>query len=110
MKNVKSNLFLCQHRTVANSDYNPALCHLGRCSEEETVAVMQSVKGATDDDGLVGVGWRERRKHHEHRVMLILNRHSMCSNCFRSKHEKGVVLGRCQDGYKICYIDIIITL
>jgi len=66
--------------------------------EEETVAVMQSVKGATDDDGLVGVGRRERRKHHEHRVMLILNLHSVRSNCFRSKLEKGVVLGRCQMG------------
>jgi len=55
---------------------------------------MQSVEGAADNDGLVGVGRRERRKHHGV-IMVLVNRHSMCSNCFRSTHEEGVVLGKC---------------
>jgi len=43
-----------------------------RYSEKKAMAVMQSVEGATIDDGFVGVVGRERGNHHR----IIVNRHS----------------------------------
>ncbi|RHN54228.1 hypothetical protein MtrunA17_Chr5g0404421 [Medicago truncatula] len=48
------------------------------------MAVMQSVEGATIDDGFVGVGRRESGNHHR----IIVNRHScQCKILSQSKQE-----------------------
>lgn len=36
----------------------------GRDGVKEAMAVVQSVKSATIDDGFIGIGWREVGSHH----------------------------------------------
>jgi hypothetical protein len=43
-----------------------------RDSEKEVMAVMQSVEGATIDNGFVGIGRREVGNHHQ----IVVNLHS----------------------------------
>lgn len=96
----ETNLLLCKHRAVANSNHNPVPRQLRwslyttsfnlkwgfygknrgeiekgrieRDGEEEAVAVVQSVEGATVNDSFIGVGRREGGNHHG----IIVNRHN----------------------------------